>query len=200
MMMKVSIVNVVAAPDATDISSVESYERLYGKFVPDAQNAQWFARQAPRVAELRLARENAAGWSTLSHQGRWNLTTSVYSGGRLLRRPSNGVVFIGWYVTFSAVGFLVDANGVFLIARAFEEDFGHPFSAPDGLNEHFARMESHRSTAEELATLYDNDAEKIAAVTSQPLTFHVYNPYAENDQRRADLDVKRTSLVLSSRY
>ncbi|KAJ7147942.1 hypothetical protein C8R43DRAFT_952951 [Mycena crocata] len=32
------------------------YEDSFGKFVPDAENAAWFARKAPRAEELRVAR------------------------------------------------------------------------------------------------------------------------------------------------
>lgn len=40
-------------------SQVDRYEDAYGKFVPDAQNAAWFAKKAPRVAELALVRVKA---------------------------------------------------------------------------------------------------------------------------------------------
>ncbi|KAJ7018655.1 hypothetical protein C8F04DRAFT_1198695 [Mycena alexandri] len=36
------------------------YERLYGKFIPDTENPAWFARKAPRIAELTLLRQKAA--------------------------------------------------------------------------------------------------------------------------------------------
>ncbi|KAJ7142036.1 hypothetical protein C8R43DRAFT_1131037 [Mycena crocata] len=41
------------------------YERIYGKFVPDAANAAWFRRKAPRVDELLVAR--AAAVDATSH-------------------------------------------------------------------------------------------------------------------------------------
>ncbi|KAJ7496474.1 hypothetical protein FB451DRAFT_1162623 [Mycena latifolia] len=39
--------------------ALEDYENKYGKFVPDAENAAWFARKEPRVAELMVLRHHA---------------------------------------------------------------------------------------------------------------------------------------------
>ncbi|KAJ6524119.1 hypothetical protein DFH09DRAFT_1329645 [Mycena vulgaris] len=36
------------------------YQEAFGKFVPDAENAAWFARKGPRIAELAAARAAAA--------------------------------------------------------------------------------------------------------------------------------------------
>ncbi|KAJ6457864.1 hypothetical protein DFH09DRAFT_1115681 [Mycena vulgaris] len=41
-------------------NALEDYEKQYGKFVPDVENAAWFARKAPRVADLMVLR-NIAG-------------------------------------------------------------------------------------------------------------------------------------------
>ncbi|KAJ7437711.1 hypothetical protein FB451DRAFT_1193105 [Mycena latifolia] len=39
--------------------ALEDYENKYGKFVPDAENAAWFARKEPQVAELMVLRHRA---------------------------------------------------------------------------------------------------------------------------------------------
>ncbi|KAJ7472815.1 hypothetical protein FB451DRAFT_1175524 [Mycena latifolia] len=39
--------------------ALEHYENKYGKFVPGAENAAWFARKEPRVAELMVLRHRA---------------------------------------------------------------------------------------------------------------------------------------------
>ncbi|KAJ6545759.1 hypothetical protein B0H19DRAFT_1076020 [Mycena capillaripes] len=40
--------------------SKSSYQEMYGKFVPDSQNAAWFAKINPRIAELLMARKSLA--------------------------------------------------------------------------------------------------------------------------------------------
>ncbi|KAJ7108363.1 hypothetical protein C8R43DRAFT_962907 [Mycena crocata] len=41
--------------DAYETQKIK-YEDSFGKFVPDSENAAWFARKAPRAEELRVAR------------------------------------------------------------------------------------------------------------------------------------------------
>ncbi|KAJ6606678.1 hypothetical protein DFH09DRAFT_1067430 [Mycena vulgaris] len=41
-------------------NALEDYENQYGKFIPNLENAAWFARKAPRVADLMVLR-NIAG-------------------------------------------------------------------------------------------------------------------------------------------
>ncbi|KAJ7488483.1 hypothetical protein B0H11DRAFT_1912975 [Mycena galericulata] len=131
--------------------SKSDYQDIFGRFVPDSENAAWFAKINPRIEQMLVARQTAANIDRHDH---------------------------------------ADMVKYFAAARAFEDDFGHPFTAhdaDDGLDEHFKRMAFQTSTAAKLQELGDAWTSKVI---SEPLTFTLKNPYPEGDQRRLDFDVK----------
>ncbi|KAJ7503601.1 hypothetical protein B0H11DRAFT_2222227 [Mycena galericulata] len=131
--------------------SKSDYQDIFGRFVPDSENAAWFAKINPRIEQMLVARQTAANIERHDHP---------------------------------------DMVEYFAAARAFENDFGHPFiahDADDGLDKHFKRMAFQAATAAELQELGDAWTSKVI---SEPLTFTLKNPYPEGDQRRLDFDVK----------
>ncbi|KAJ7437033.1 hypothetical protein FB451DRAFT_1306307 [Mycena latifolia] len=138
---------------AYDMEVLE-YERQYGKFIPDRENAAWFIRKTLCIAELMHAREIALGTLPLRHD------------------HPDMVVYLR-------------------AAATFEIDFGHAFSASDGLDYELQRMESHAASANNLAILYKDDIVRITAAISPPLKFKVDNPYSDGDQRQLDFESER---------
>ncbi|KAJ7238316.1 hypothetical protein B0H12DRAFT_1075306 [Mycena haematopus] len=126
-------------------TSESSYEDMFGKFVPDSENAAWFAKINPRIAELLIARESLANVDRHDHP---------------------------------------DMVKYLAAAKAFEEDFGHAFTAhdaADGLDEHFNRMAFHAWVAQDLASKCAGDTDKLGQILSAPLNFVVYNPYRADE-------------------
>ncbi|KAJ7615720.1 hypothetical protein DFH06DRAFT_1145760 [Mycena polygramma] len=83
------------------------------------------------------------------------------------------------------------------LEKAFEADFGFPFSSEDGWDPHFKRMTFHALVAENLCHRFNNDASKIAAEFSKPLIFNVQNPYLDGDARQLNLEMelRRSKLM-----
>ncbi|KAJ6575941.1 hypothetical protein DFH09DRAFT_1453522 [Mycena vulgaris] len=136
------------------------YKRLYGKFVPDGENAAWFARKTPRIAELMILRARAAAAAGDRHD------------------DPDMIIYL-------------DA------AKLFETDFGHHFSCDDGLNCYFNCMAYTTLMAAALASECNHDAEAIAAVASEPVSFDVINPYPVGDERRDWFDTKMRGITLA---
>ncbi|KAJ7631450.1 hypothetical protein DFH06DRAFT_1140682 [Mycena polygramma] len=76
------------------------------------------------------------------------------------------------------------------LEKAFEADFGFPFSSEDGWDPHFKRMTFHALVAENLRHRFNNDTSKIAAEFSKPLIFNVQNPYLDGDARQLNLEME----------
>ncbi|KAJ7127207.1 hypothetical protein C8R44DRAFT_733833 [Mycena epipterygia] len=148
-------------------NELESYENKYGKFVRDAENAAWFTKKAPRVAELMIAREATGVYISI------NMGTTQ---GRADRHDHPDMV------------------AYFAAATAFRQDFGHHFSCDDGLDYHLKQMASHAATADVLSVY---NAEELLDVVSSPLTFTVYNPYPEGDAKRERFDAKLRALTIA---
>ncbi|KAJ7682334.1 hypothetical protein DFH06DRAFT_1119600 [Mycena polygramma] len=83
------------------------------------------------------------------------------------------------------------------LEKAFEADFGFPFSSEDGWDPHFKRMTFHALVAETLCHRFNNDASKIAVEFSKPLIFNVQNPYLDGDARQLNLEMelRRSKLM-----
>ncbi|KAJ7655318.1 hypothetical protein DFH06DRAFT_1133179, partial [Mycena polygramma] len=83
--------------------AVQEYEKLYGKFVADAENRAWFARKKPRMEELMKLRQVAAreglrgrlrpricGHDGLDEHFK-EMASHAHSAARLRERNSNNV-------------------------------------------------------------------------------------------------------------
>ncbi|KAJ7681686.1 hypothetical protein B0H17DRAFT_1333643 [Mycena rosella] len=79
-------------------------------------------------------------------------------------------------------------------AAAFKNEFGHTFTADDGCDHEFKRMESHAASAQALFALYTDDEAGLTVAISEPLTFEVNNPYPGDDPRQVAFEEKLREL------
>lgn len=96
-----------------------------------------------------------------------------------------------------SVCFCIEADVI--SAATFEADFGHPFACDDGLDNHFKKMMFYADEAKKLASICENNAQKMVEIASQPIEFNIYNPYPEGDDRRACFDAKSAYSPVDSK-
>ncbi|KAJ7149088.1 hypothetical protein C8R43DRAFT_1128848 [Mycena crocata] len=140
------------------------YEDSFGKFVPDAENAAWFASQSA----------SGRGTEGGTDGGKYKLLTNTRCAVDATDHDD------------PAMALALD------LGEKFEEDFGQAFS--DDLNFHFERFASHAASARCLHFVHGDDVTKWAARAEQPVTFDICNPYPEGHHRRGDFDNKLRKL------
>ncbi|KAJ6553755.1 hypothetical protein DFH09DRAFT_1085513 [Mycena vulgaris] len=152
----------------------EDYEEQYGKYIPDAENADWFSRKERMYLDLLDMR---------AQTGEAHLNDGLFLADTLLEH-------------FSHLHHRAELWAYFDAVHAYEQEFGLAFEVDD-VDDHTFRMKRKVLVEfDRLMSRHEGDVCAALEAAGRPFTFSVANLFAGNDERRVDFDMRRSTRTI----
>ena len=170
----------------------DDYQERFGKFVPDSDNATWFARRESEHAALCASRELLGVWFGSPTHLLCSLQLSTVEDS-----PFEDGVKLQAYFDKGTLS-VVHSSLILTISTedAFATEFGITFKGNDGHDTTFDMKRRLLYHYKRLLQRAKGDVHVAARIAGTNYLLTVTNPFQVTDDRRMELDFKRTYLFI----